>query len=74
MKKRKTNRITAAGIIAGTVMASAVFLPGCNRPTAVYGPPPEYDPEDNVNGDVYGPPEIFEEVETEDGEVQNEAD
>ncbi len=66
MKKRKLNRITASGILAGTVMASSAFLPGCNRPTSVYGPPPEYDPNQNVPDEVYGPPEIEEEPEKEE--------
>ena len=40
MKKRKFAKRTAYSIIAGATLASAAFLPGCNRPESVYGPPP----------------------------------
>ena len=60
MKKRKIRKITASGILAGTVMASSAFIPGCNRPTSVYGPPPEYEPDENLPVGVYGPPQIEE--------------
>ena len=69
MKKRKNNRVTAASILAGTILATAVILPGCNEVPAVYGPPPddpEYDPSNNVNEDVYGPPVIEEEEPAEE--------
>ena len=40
MKKLNLAKKTAYSIIAGATLASAAFLPGCNRPESVYGPPP----------------------------------
>ena len=66
MKKNLHKKITASAIVAGALVASgAMFLPACNRPESVYGPPPssatqEYDPESNLTPTVYGPPQTEE--------------
>ena len=67
MKKRKYRKLTAAGIVAGFAVGSAVSLSGCTPEgsnVTVYGPPEVFetpvDPEENQNEDVYGPPEVFE--------------
>ncbi len=66
--------MTAAGIIAGAMIASSGFLNGCgdnapppddpyssedNQLEDVYGPPVEFDEEENIPETVYGPPEDF---------------
>ena len=58
MKKKSKMVVTASGIIAGAALtAGALFLPACNRPVSLSGPPPSnYDPGNNINEDVYGPP------------------
>ena len=63
MKKKSKMVVTASGIIAGAALtAGALFLPACNRPVSLYGPPPSnYDPGNNINEDVYGPPPVMEE-------------
>ena len=71
MKRLTRREFTAAGIIAALSVGTS-FIPGCNEPTAVYGPPP-VDPSDNENVDVYGPPpedyDLDEEAEaTEDSD------
>lgn len=58
MKKMNRKRVTASSILTAAVVSSAIFLPGCNP--SVYGPPPDYDPENNVQEDVYGPPSVYE--------------
>lgn len=63
MKKLTRRQFTAAGIIAALGVTTS-FIPGCNEPTAVYGPPP-INPSDNEVVDVYGPPEDFDPEENE---------
>lgn len=70
MKRKMNKKSTAAAIVAGTLAASAVFLPGCNMNTNLYGPPPEdlsseFDPAENVTALLYGPPSIISEDEEE---------
>ena len=63
MKKLTRRGFTAAGIIAA-VGAGLSSLTGCDldlvgcTPAALYGPPPEYDPDNNEIVDVYGPPDV----------------
>lgn len=48
-----------------------------NIPAAIYGPPEDYDPSNNMEPDIYGPPEMFEEEgskESESGENDSEED
>ncbi len=58
MKKKSKMVVTASGIIAGAALtAGALFLPACNRPVSLYGPPPaEYSPQKNMTPTLYGPP------------------
>ena len=61
MKKLTRKRVTAAGIIAGAMVASSGMMTGCiGHNEAVYGPPPSMEFEENVPEAVYGPPEYFE--------------
>lgn len=78
MKKKINKKAAASAIVAGTLAATAVFLPGCNRNVDLYGPPPEelsskFDPAENENLNMYGPPPIVnedeEETTFEDGET-----
>ena len=39
-----------------------------NIPAAIYGPPEDYDPSNNVEPDIYGPPEMFSDEEPTDPE------
>ncbi|MBP3892601.1 MAG: hypothetical protein J6D34_00995 [Atopobiaceae bacterium] len=68
MKKLTRREFTAAGIIAA-LGATTAFVSSCNRPTSVYGPPPdyepEYEPEENEIETVYGPPEDYDPAENE---------
>ena len=63
MKKLTRRGFTAAGILAAlgaglTSLAGCDFdLVGCT-PATLYGPPPDYDPDDNEIVDVYGPPDV----------------
>ena len=60
MKKLTRRQFTAAGILAA-MGAAAAFIPSCNNPASVYGPPPDdYDPDDNVVETVYGPPDDYD--------------
>jgi len=71
MKKLTRRQFTAAGILAA-LGAAAAFIPSCNTPTCVYGPPPEdYEPDENVVETVYGPPEDlgYDPVENEPEDV-----
>ncbi len=56
---------TAAGILAA-MGAAAAFVSSCNRPVCVYGPPPDYDPDENELETVYGPPEDYEPDDSEE--------
>lgn len=64
MKKLIRRKVTAAGIIAGAMIASSGTMIACvfNQPETVYGPPEylEIDSEQNSMEAVYGPPEDFE--------------
>ncbi len=54
MKKLTRRQFTAAGILAA-LGAAAAFIPSCNTPVCVYGPPPDdYDPDENELETVYG--------------------
>ena len=69
MKKRTIGLVTASSLVAGAAVAGALFIPSCNQPVAVYGPPdpePVYDPANNENEDVYGPPEYFDDNDSAD--------
>jgi len=69
MKKLTRRQFTAAGILAA-LGAAAAFIPSCNTPTCVYGPPPEdYEPDENVVETVYGPPEDYDPADNEPVEV-----
>ena len=60
MKKLTRRQFTAAGILAA-LGAAAAFIPSCNTPVDLYGPPPDdYDPDENELETVYGPPEDYE--------------
>ena len=77
MKKLTRRSFTAAGILSA-LSAGLTSLTGCDfdlvscTPAALYGPPPEYDPDDNEIETVYGPPEDF--GLDEDGSVDEGAD
>jgi len=65
MKKLTRKKVTAAGIIAGAMVASSGMMAGCvsnNQNEDVYGPPEEieYQTDENIIEAVYGPPEYFE--------------
>ena len=62
MKKLTRREFTAAGILAA-LGATTAFVSRCNRPTNVYGPPPDFEPEENEVETVYGPPEDFDPAE-----------
>lgn len=66
MKKRKIKSVTASGILAASVLASATggcrLLPGQH----------DYDPENNIIEAVYGPPEDFEEAPVDVPETQQD--
>ena len=64
MKKLTRREFTAAGIIAA-MSATTAFVSGCNRSTSVYGPPEDYDPEENEVETLYGPPDDYEPTDNE---------
>ena len=65
MKKLTRRQFTAAGILAA-LGAAAAFIPSCNTPVGMYGPPPDYDPDENELETVYGPPEDYEPDDSEE--------
>lgn len=57
MKKLTRRAFTAAGILTALGVGGA-FVASSNLLGCVYGPPSDYDPENNEIEDVYGPPPV----------------